>query len=781
MKSFLQWRLSLRSKMLLTSILVEIIMLALLVGNSVRLIETSMERLTESRIKAIELAYKTSVAVPLASRDYATLRDILDGWRKADDVLYLVVTDINGRFLATSGWDQEISLPPPGRDPQGRKITHVRFNVDLFDQNYGQVQYGLSIEYIHQAKQALFTQGMLIALAGITLTVILLSIIGYWLTRHMAALMDASGRVANGDYEIRLKLEGKDEIAQLGKSFNLMADAIQNRILALRESDLRSRTIADYTYGWENWLAADGHLRWVNPAVNRVTGYTQLECYTMPDFPLPIIFSDDLSLVERCHRLGMQGKTGQDQEFRIKRKDGRVVWVAMSWQPIADKKGNSLGYRSSIRDISLEHHAREALEYQANHDDLTGLFNRRAFEVGLQKILDDLRTGGQAKCLLYIDLDQFKLVNDTCGHSAGDKLLQEITAIMRQSMSNGFLARLGGDEFGLILEGDEEQAYRQATKLIDAIHAHQYSYEGHHFQLGASVGMVNITDALRNIDELLIAADQACYAAKDRGRNRIEIYRDNDEYFRAQRAQFLSVEEINNALREQRFVLYYQRIVPLQKGLPEHAEILLRMRDNQGQILTPDRFIPAAERFNLMPEIDRWVISNTCRHLKEIKGGQFQDTCFAINLSGLSLSSDDLAEFVISQFDEYQIDPKCISFEITETATMDRLDKAKYFIRMMRNLGVKVALDDFGTGLSSFAYLRELEVDFLKIDALFVRNLDSDERDLAVVRSIMEVAKVHGMQTIAEFVHNMAISKILEEVGVDYAQGFALHKPEQLS
>ncbi len=778
MNAFLNWSLTLRGRMLLASILVEVIMLSVLVGNSVRLIQESMEQLTNSRIVAIELAYKTAVIGPLAARDYATLRDILDGLRKAEDVLYLVVVDSNERILASSGLDHELSLPPPGRDLQGREINHVRFDVSLFGQHYGQVQYGLSTEYIQQARNALFTQGVLVAFAEISLTVILLSIVGYFLTRHLTSLIGASGRIANGDYNARLALTGNDEIAQLGKRFNLMADAIQNQIQALQESDLRSRSIADYTFGWESWVTPDGALRWVNPAVNRVTGYTPQECYQMAKYPFPIIYNDDYKLVEYCHQLGLEGKTGQDQEFRIKRKDGRVIWVAMSWQPIFDNKNESLGYRSSIRDISVEHRAREALKHQANHDDLTGLFNRRAFEAKLQDVLDGLRFGGMARCLLYIDLDQFKLVNDTCGHSAGDKLLQEITSIMQRTMGDGFLARLGGDEFGLIVDGDEEQGYRQASKLIDAIHAKQYIHEGHHFQLGASVGLVNVIDAQLNIDELLIAADQACYAAKDRGRNRIEIYRDSDDYFSNQRAQFLSVEEINVALSEERFVLYYQRINPLHEGLPDHAEILLRMKDGHGRIVTPDRFIPAAERFNLMTEIDRWVITNTCKRLKEIGTTQFQDTSFAINLSGLSLSSGDLTEFVVMQFDQYQIDPQRISFEITETAAMVTLEKAQDFIRAMHEIGVKVALDDFGTGLSSFAYLRKLEVDFLKIDAMFVRNLDNDERDFAVVKSIMEVANVYGMLTIAEFVHNQQIAKILKNAGVDYGQGFALHKPE---
>lgn len=776
--ALLNWRHSLRGKLLLASILVEVVMLGLLVGNSVRLIQHHMVQLTESRIQAMELAYKTAVAVPLASRDYATLRDILDGWRKAEDILYLVVADNNGRILAATGWDDETPLPEPGRDNLGQALTHVSFNVDYLGQIYGRVQYGLSTDTIQQAKRELFTQGMLIALTEISLTILLLSLIGYWLTRHLSALMDASGRVASGDYGSRLEIHGRDEIAQLADRFNAMAGAVQTRIQALQESDLRSRAIADYTYGWESWLSPDGRLRWVNPAVQRVTGYTPAECHSMSDYPLPLAHKDDVDMVRDCHRKGLAGQTGQDEEFRIQRKDGRIVWVAISWQPIFDAEGRSLGYRSSIRDISLEHFAREELEYQANHDALTGLFNRRAFENRLQQALDGLRHGGDARTLLYIDLDQFKLVNDTCGHSAGDRLLQEITAIMQRTINQGFLARLGGDEFGLLLDNGHDGAMRQAAKLIDVINSHRFAYEGHHFRLGASVGMVVISDAQRGIDELLIAADQACYAAKDRGRNRIEVYRDNDDYYRSQRAQFLSVEEITGALQEDRLLLYQQRVVPLREGLPPHAEILVRLRDEKGNIMMPGSFIPAAERFNLMPEIDRWVIRHALRKVAD--DSQSDQATYAINLSGLSLSHEDLAERVTRELRDTGVDPRRICFEITETAAVASLENAQSFISAMHELGAKVALDDFGAGLSSFAYLRKLDADYLKIDALFVRNLDTDERDLAVVRSIMEVARVHGMLTIAEFVHNQAIADTLTRIGVDYGQGFALHEPEPL-
>jgi diguanylate cyclase (GGDEF)-like protein/PAS domain S-box-containing protein len=763
-------RLSLRGKLLLASILVEVVMLGLLVGNSVRLIEMHMERLTEARIQAIELAYKTALALPLASRDYATLRDILDGWRKSEDVTYLRVTDATGRVLAASG--------EPDASGASKQIRRVGFPVDYLGQLYGHVEYGLSTATIQTAKRELFTQGALIALGEIVLTIGLLSFIGYWLTRHLSALMAASGRVAEGDYATRLDVSSHDEVSQLADRYNAMAEAIQTRMRALSESEQRSRAIADYTYGWENWFAPDGSLRWVNPAVERVTGYTQEECHAMADFPLTIIYADDFDLVHGCHEQGLSGRTGQDQEFRIRRKDGRIVWVAMSWQPIFDERGMSLGYRSSIRDISLEHYAKEELAYQASHDALTGLYNRRAFENHIQEAIDALRRGGGLRTLLYIDLDQFKLVNDVCGHSAGDQLLQEITAIMRRAVPNGFLARLGGDEFGMLLDVDVDEACRQAAKLIDRIHAHLFSYDGQNFHLGASIGVVAIHNAALGIDELLIAADQACYAAKDKGRNRVEVYLPEDDYYRSQRAQLLSVSEITRALKEERLILYQQRIMPLRHGLHGHTEILVRLLDTQGEAILPGVFIPAAERFNLMPRIDHWVIDQVSR-LVGIDGPEHaSDVVHAINLSGTTLSREDLADYVGQCFARHQVDPTRICFEITETAAIGSLDKAQNFIDRMHALGATVALDDFGAGLSSFAYLRRLSVDYLKIDALFVRNLDSDNRDRAVVHSIMEVARVHGMRTIAEFVHKPEIIAILEDMGVDYGQGYALHRPE---
>jgi diguanylate cyclase (GGDEF)-like protein/PAS domain S-box-containing protein len=771
--------LALRGKLLLASVLVEIIMLGLLVSNGARLIESHLEQQLQSRTKAIELAYKTALALPLASRDYATLRDILDGWRASEDVRYLLVTDKGGRILAASGMDSHLTPPAPGED--ANHVLHVRFPVDFQGQVYGQAQYGLSTQFIHQAKHTLLTQSVAIALMEVFTTLLLLSLIGYWLTRHLSALMQASGRVAQGDYQTRLRVDSDDEVGQLAADFNVMAEAVRQRIDELTDSERRSRAIADYTYGWESWFAPDGSLLWVNPAVERVSGYSPSECQALAEFPLPLVFGDDLELVSRCHHEGLSGHTGQDQEFRIRRKDGHIIWVAMSWQPIFDESGAPLGYRSSIRDISLEHNAREELAYQASHDALTGLYNRRAFEQQLTEALAAVARGGEPRALLYIDLDQFKLVNDTCGHTAGDQLLRDITGVMRRNVSDGFLSRLGGDEFGLLLNMGLDQARRRAEKLIDSIHAHLFSYEGRQFQLGASIGVVALQQGQEDIDELLIAADQACYAAKDKGRNRVVVYEPEDAYFQSQRAQFLSATQIASSLREGRFMLYFQRIRPLQPELTEHVEVLLRLRGDQDRLISPEVFIPAAERFNLMSRVDRWVIDQTCRLIGAGGSKLPPETIYSVNLSGLTLSEEDLGDYVAACFARYAIPPARLCFEITETAAIGNVDRALAFIARMHAMGATVALDDFGSGLASFAYLRQLEVDFLKIDALFVLNIHQDARDYAVVRSIMEVVRVHGIRTIAEYVHKPLIAELLQEMGVDYGQGYALHAPEELA
>lgn len=648
-----QIRRSLRAKLLLASVLIETVMLALLVANSTRLIDHHLSAQLDARVEAVELAYKTAVAVPLASRDYATLRDILDGWRKAKDISYLAVTDPDGRILASSGWPPSEALPLVNR--MEGQVRHVRFPVDYLGQVYGHVHYGMSTAFMDAAKTELLWQSGLIALAEIVLSLILLSIIGYLLTRHLVSLAKASISVAHGHYEERMKITGEDEVAVLAQNFNAMTDAVKSRI--------------------------------------------------------------------------------------------------------AD------------------------LSHQASHDSLTGLYNRRAFEAHLESVLDEPGIDDDPLTLLYLDLDQFKVVNDTCGHAAGDELLIRLTKMIEMRFPYGFLARLGGDEFGIVMRGcDLPEARRRAGQLIEEICAFPFSWDDRSFRLGASIGIVRSGPDMHNVTDLLIAADTACYAAKEHGRNRVEVYTPSDEWYRQRSEDFRTMPQVTLALAEGRFLLFHQRIEPLKPGLPLIAEVLLRLADPLGKINSPSRFIATAERYNLMPYIDRWVVENVCRYVSEWQqsGQPFPFGHLAVNVSGASLGLADFPTFVRQQIEHYAIDPALLCFEITESCAISNVDQALDFIEQMHAIGSTLSLDDFGSGLSSFGYLRRFKVDFLKIDGMFVKNIDQDSSDHAIVEAIVQLARVHGLATIAEFVCNPAVDRSIQLIGVDYAQGFIRHVPEPL-
>jgi diguanylate cyclase (GGDEF)-like protein/PAS domain S-box-containing protein len=772
---------SLRIRLLLASILIESIMLSVLVGNGVRLISEHLARQTEVRIHAIELAYKTALAVPMASRDYPTLRDILEGWKSAEDVRYLAVTDNQGQIIAAVGWDRKKPLPGATPVTVTGDTIHVVFPVEYQGVQYGRAHYGLSSAFLQDARNTLFQQSVTIALLEMTLTFILLLATGYWLTRDFATLADASERIGRGEFDVRIPLHGDDEVTAVGRSFNAMAGAVQERLGQLAESEQRFRAIADYTYAWENWFGADGKLRWVNPAVERMTGYPVRDCMAMADFPLPLVHAADREVVRRQQEQALAGRTGQDLEFRVVTRDGRQLWVAMAWQPIFGSDAASLGYRASIRDITLQHRANEELAFAAAHDALTGLHNRRAFEVELKSELERLHDGISSVIVFYIDLDQFKLINDTCGHSAGDAFLQHLARVMEARFSFGFLARLGGDEFGMILAGvDLEEAERRAQHIIDDIRTMPFVWDGRSFRIGASIGIAVASPEIANGTELLIAADTACYAAKERGRNRAQVFIPDDQYFRERKADFLSLSQISEALARNRLVLYGQRIVPLREGVTEYVEVLVRMLGEDGSIIPPGRFIPAAERYGMMPLIDRWVIDAACRQVADWQAAGRPAPKLHVNLSGLTLADPGLEDYIRFVFRERGVEPRRLGFEITESCAIAQLDLALAFIEFCRETGCELALDDFGSGLSSFGYLKRFKVNSLKIDGMFVKNADNDADDRAVIESMVRLAQHKKLHTVAEFVASETVLETVRSLGVDYGQGYVLHKPEPL-
>lgn len=430
--------------------------------------------------------------------------------------------------------------------------------------------------------------------------------------------------------------------------------------------------------------------------------------------------------------------------------------------------------------------ATERLSYQATHDALTGLVNRREFERRLEKALLSARRDNLEHALCYLDLDQFKIVNDSCGHVAGDELLTQLTVLLESKVrESDVLARLGGDEFGVLLENCSlEKAQFIADLLRQTVKDFHFVWQGKPFAIGVSIGLVPVTAMSESLSTLLSAADSACYAAKDLGRNRVHVFLPKDKDLAQRQGEMNWVMRITHAIEENRFQLFCQRIQPLkdsgQQGL--HLEIFLRMLDDHGELIPPMAFIPAAERFNLMPSVDRWVVSRVFGQYWNVscRDEPRERHIFTINLSGPSLCEESFLEFVSRQFELYEIPYNCICFEITETVAIANLGRAIEFIKALRGKGCRFALDDFGSSLSSFSHLKNMQVDYLKIDGAFVRDMEDDPADAAMVEAINQLGHVMGLETIAECVENDAILDKLRRLGVDYVQGYIIDPPKPL-
>ncbi len=523
--------------------------------------------------------------------------------------------------------------------------------------------------------------------------------------------------------------------------------------------------IAEQLTGWKGGEAKGSALMQVLNIVNEVTRE-----------PVANLAS---AVIQEGHPISVSTHT------MLLSRDGREYAIDESAAPIHDRNGRVIGAVLVFRDVSAKRELARQLSHEATHDALTGLINRRELENRLRSALDSALHQNREHALLYLDLDQFKVVNDTCGHLAGDELLKRLSRVLSDAVrESDLVARLGGDEFGVLLHRCPPAMAKQvAEKLRKLVEDFRFTWENRTFTVGASIGLTAINSGSQSLSEILSAADSACYLAKESGRNSVRVYQENDEQLAQRSSEMEWSTRIRRGLEENRFVFYYQSIRPLnpldQSG--EHFEILLRFRDEQGKILPPMSFIPAAERYGLMPAIDRWVVANVFDTLaRDLKPGSKLHTC-AINLSGQSIGEDSFLAFVLTKLQKSGIDPKVICFEITETAAISNLSRAITFVSTLRAHGCRFALDDFGSGLSSFSYLKNLPVDYLKIDGSFIKGMVENELDDAIVLAISQIGKVLGIETIAEFVENDRIRQKLQEIGVDFAQGYGVAKPQPLS
>ncbi len=531
---------------------------------------------------------------------------------------------------------------------------------------------------------------------------------------------------------------------------------------------------------------ASGAVTWLNPVAERMTGWLTKEALGHPLMQVFHIVNEETRAVTEnpvatCLE---QGKiVGLANHTLLISRDGHEYGIEDSAAPIRNNDGEVLGAVLVFHDVSEQRRLSGEMTYRATHDALTGLVNRSEFETRLLRVLRKAHEEQSEHALMYIDLDQFKLVNDACGHAVGDQLLQQVGKLLQETVrARDTLARLGGDEFGIILEHcTAEQAQRVGQQICDRMDEFRFIHDERRFRIGTSIGLVPVDRRWASISAIQQAADTSCYAAKEAGRNRVHAWFDSDAAMRARHHEMQWTSRIEQALDQDGFELFAQRIQPLKgDAVGIHAEVLLRMRNADGSLILPGAFLPAAERFHLVSRVDRWVLKHAVAWLLALPSLSLIDN-LSVNLSGQSVGDRSFhawANEMLAAAGKDVCGKLCL--EVTETAAVTNLADATVFIQGVRAAGVKVSLDDFGAGASSFGYLKSLPVDFLKIDGQFIRNLVNDAMDETTVRCFSDVAKLLNIKTVAEFVDKEELLARLRDIGIDYAQGFLLHRPEPI-
>lgn len=604
------------------------------------------------------------------------------------------------------------------------------------------------------------------------------------------------GRVVSNKQVIFLNMSISESSDGEGETICFVHDVTQQKTAesALFQEKEKAKKTLDSIGDGVISTSPSGHIQYINNTAAKLTGWVGRDAIGKPLHRVfcavdKVTEHPSNQLVEQINST-QQIVTTEKSQLLFSSND-QVYAIRYTAAPIFDHNDKLSGIVIVFQDITLSQQIQQKLNYQATRDPLTELFNRREFDIRLHKLVKSAQqqsTKQGQHSLIFIDLDQFKMVNDICGHAAGDTLLKDVSAIMKECIrSQDTIARLGGDEFAIILQDcPVQRGVAIAEKLREEIANYRYLQDNKEFAVTTSIGIVKIDAQTTSVQEVLNQADSACYTSKKRGKNQVSVFEISDSEIKQISGDAQWAGRLQEAIHQENgFELYFQRIAPAvnrdkQQSLL-HFEVLIRMKDEQGQIISPIAFLPAAERYDLIHQIDEWVIKQTFKWL-DAQRQLLTDHSIkcAINLSGKSIDRPELIQAINLYQEQYCIEPKDICFEVTETAAIGSISKASSLIKVLQAKGYKFALDDFGAGLSSFNYLKNLPVDYLKIDGNFIRNVDQDPLDQAMVRSVAEIGKTLGIKTIAEYVSSKAITEYLQEVGVDYLQGFYFHQPEPL-
>ena len=924
--------LSLRTRLLLAGVLVNVMMLALLIADGISVMDKKLDERARIHIEEQKQLLNAALSVPLAERRYQTLNQILERVRTDNGITYLVLFDHNEKLVASVGWDENTPLPRVAGTSTAPSFVagerfHTAMNIDSLGIRIGRLHFGVSTAFMRTARAELIRENLVIGGFALLLAILSMVALSFWLTRNLAQLTAASQNLAAGDLNVRLPVEGGDEVGKLTHAFNTMAATLQSRIKALAENEAKFSAIADYSYDCELWISPEGKLIWINPRVLDMFGYTPEECLATANFPAPFIDEQDATRTVRQIRRALRGNTGQDYEFRGRRKDGSEFWAAADWRPIYDSRGGYLGIRISIRDITQRKEAEQRLEatvvelrdshvvqkeyltraqdeharlsallgvmetgilfvspdnkvvytnpaftriwmigpgtrligrnskevlatsacalarpeehgkrvlmlpregdivgpleipmadgrlitqqvhsvedvygrpvghlwlfqdvtrerqtadqliYLAERDALTGLYNRHRFNEELARMIADAQRHDSRVALLFFDLDDFKYINDTFGHRAGDAMLIRVAGeVAGQVRRNEMFARLGGDEFAILVpEISEEMLRVLAERITRSIAMVRFQFEGQSLRLTSSLGIAVYPEHADNAEDLIARADTAMYQAKEAGKNAWRIYRSDLDTTSQMVKRMSWNDRILHALEHDLMELQFQGVYAAGNRALSHFEVLVRMRDKDDPalLLMPGQFIPVAEKSGKILDIDRWVLRQAIQLLADVDS----IPALAVNISGRSFDEPLLPQFIAGELKRCGVAPRRLIVELTETSAVSDLHDAQRFIEALHQAGCGVSLDDFGTGFSSFAYLKHLQVDSVKIDGLFIRNLPKEHDNQLFVKAMVTVARGLHRVTIAECVEDEETIIMLRGFGVDCLQGYYLEKP----
>ena len=789
----LAWRSwSLRTKLVTACVLVELVAAALVLSSSTSLLQQALrEQATAQAMQALALLDQ-AVAAPLAQRDYATAQQTLDMVRKSGSIRYVVLFDHRDKQVAASGWDARLPLPrrDTGEVDLDRADTtlHLSAPIVVGGQRLGKLDLGLPTERLRQARSDYLQRILLISFLALLLSIALLAAIAVAVTRHLRALSQASRRLAAGDFNAAVQVHGEDEISQLGASFNSMAAMIKQRMLALEESEQRQgqhlRKARDEQARLTSLLGAmrsgillvDARQRvvYTNEAFAHIWGLPTVPTGRAMAELVPLLMMqaepDDAGHLHAM--LGAGPEPPGDVEFNT--LDGRIISQRM--QPVAAGTDSSGGCIWFHHDVTLERQTQQRA-WQALRDPLTKLMNRRGLYETLQAAIAAAARNHSSVALMFVDLDDFKHANDLGGHRTGDEILVAVGRALSGQLRRGeTVARLGGDEFAVLSPGvTAAEAAAIAARLVGAVSRLRFQVGPQALHVGCSVGLARYPDDALNDEDLIACADTAMYQAKQSGKNDWAAYRSDTARSLAESDRVNWNDRIHGALQDRRLRLQFQAVYRADDRQVAFYEALVRMLDDEDvpRLIPPSQFIPHAERSGKIRQIDRWVFQTCVEQLALTEPG----VRIAANLSARTLDDPSFPDFLRSALQLSGVDPARLHIELTETSALGDPVSVRPQIKALRDLGCAVHLDDFGSGFSSFAHLRLLEVDGIKIDGSFIRNLAHDKTNELVVASLVKIAHSLGKITVAECVEDEATLQILRVLEVDLVQGFHLARP----